>query len=72
MPELTLTLPQELFDKIQKYKEIRWENVAKEIIEKKIRDLERTDQLLEKSNLTVEDVETIAEAVDDSVRKERG
>ena len=41
MPEITLSLPQELFDKMKKYKEIQWDNVAKEIIEKKIRDLER-------------------------------
>ncbi len=47
MVNMTLSIPKELHDKLKKYTEIRWSEVARKSFENKVKDLERIDVLKE-------------------------
>ena len=56
MPNITLSLPVEIHEEMKKYPEIRWSEVARKAIMKKLIDLKRLDELLIGSKLSDEDV----------------
>ncbi len=70
MPNVTLTLPEELHRKMKKHSEIRWSEVVRKTISKKIEDLELIDRLAMKSKLTGKDVDEIASRINREVFKE--
>jgi hypothetical protein len=43
MVNMTLSIPKELHDKLKKYTEIRWSEVARKSFENKVKNLERID-----------------------------
>ena len=59
MVNITLSVPKEVHNEMKKHPEIRWSEVARQAIIKKIGDMKLLDKLLSKSTLKVEDVEEL-------------
>ncbi|MEK6949484.1 MAG: hypothetical protein AABX34_04630 [Nanoarchaeota archaeon] len=72
MPNVTLSIPEELHEKMKKHSEIRWSEVVRKSISEKIEDLEVMDKLTKRSKLTQADVDEIAEKIDSEVARKLG
>ena len=72
MPNVTLSIPEELHEKMKKHSEIRWSEVVRKSIAQKISDLELMDRIASKSKLTQADVDEIAEKIDSEVARKLG
>ena len=72
MGNITLMLSDQLQEQMKKHKEIRWSEVVRKAIQKKIEDLELLDTLTAKSKLTQKDALEISKKVDISVAKKLG
>ncbi len=60
MPNVTLSIPEALHEKMKLHSEIRWSEVVRKSISSKIHDLELMDALTKKSKLTQADVAKLA------------
>lgn len=69
MPNMTLSVPQELHKEMQQHSEIKWSDIARQAFEKKVRELHWIERLLEKSELTEEDAERIGHKIKREIRK---
>ena len=63
MPNVTLSIPGPLHEKMKKHSEIRWSEVVRKSISEKIGDLEIMDKITKKSRLTRADVDEIAHKI---------
>ena len=72
MGNITMMLSDQLQEQMKKHKEIRWSEVVRKAIKKKIEDLEPLDTLTAKSKLTQKDALEISKKVDISVAKKLG
>ena len=72
MGNMTLVMPDELQEKMKNHSEIRWSEVVRKAIQKKIEDLEFLDKLTAKSKLTPKDVMEISKKIDANVAKRLG
>jgi hypothetical protein len=54
---LSVPLPSELKEEMEKHKEIKWVEVARQALWDKVRALEKLDKIMAKSNLSEKDVE---------------
>jgi predicted CopG family antitoxin len=70
MPNLTLSIPEELHEKMKKHSEIRWSEVVRKTISGKVELLEVMDKIASKSKLTKKDVEDISHKVNRDVFNE--
>ncbi len=70
MPNVTLSIPEELHEKMKKHSEMRWSEVVRKSISEKIEDLELMDKLTKRSKLTQADVDEIAHKIDREVFEE--
>ena len=70
MPNVTLSIPGELHEKMKKHSEIRWSEVVRKSISEKIEDLEIMDKLTKRSKLTQADVDEIAHKINRDVFEE--
>ena len=66
---ITLTIPNILHEKIRRHSEIRWSEVIRQLLQKKIEQLELINQIVNKSKLTQKDVDEISEKIDSNVAK---
>ena len=69
MTNLTLSVPDDLYQEMKKHPEIRWSEVARQALAKKLEDLRRLDALLRGSKLTERDVKEVANSVKEGVWK---
>jgi len=69
MANITLTIPNILHEKIRRHSEIRWSEVIRQLLQKKIEQLELMNQIINKSKLTQKDVDEISEKIDSNVAK---
>ena len=69
MANITLTIPNTLHEKIRSHGEIRWSEVIRQLLQKKIEQLELMNQIVNKSKLTQKDVDEISEKIDSKVAK---
>ncbi len=69
MGNITLMVPDDLQKKMKKHGEIRWSEVIRKAIQKKIEDLELLDVLTSKSTLTPDDARDISKRIDSSVAR---
>ena len=69
MTNITLSIPNGLKKKMEKYPEIKWSQVARKAIEEKIKDLELLDKLTKDSKLTEKDVEEIDKLIKEKMAK---
>ncbi len=69
MPNITLSIPEALHQRMKQHSEIRWSEVARLSIEGKLEALDVMDRILQKSKLTQRDVDEISREVNGAVAK---
>ena len=69
MPNLTLSVPEELKRKMEQFKIMNWSEVAREAFVQKIADLEFLREFTSKSELTKEDALRLGRKVNESLAK---
>ena len=67
VPNVTLSIPEALHEKMKKHSEIRWSEVVRKSISEKIEDLDVMDKLTRRSKLTQADVDEIAHKINRDV-----
>lgn len=67
MANITLSLPEELYQKLKNHPEIRWSEVARKAIQQYLDELELLDKLTAKSQLTEDDVRNLSDLIDTQV-----
>ena len=72
MTNLTLAVPPRLHEKMKEHSEIRWSEIVRMAIQKKIEDLEIMDMLTNKSKLSAKDAMEISKKIDEEVAKKLG
>ena len=60
---ITLALPDETHNKMRQFQEIRWSEIARQAIEKRLSDLEEIEKIASKSKLTEEDIRIFSKKV---------
>ncbi len=69
MANMTLSIPDELYRKMKNFSEVKWSEVARKAIQKKVSDLEMLDKLTSRSKLTEKDVVEISDKINKSLAK---
>ena len=69
MATITLSIPDETRKEMKKHSEIKWSEIARKAIIKRIEDLKTLDLLLEKSTLKKEEAEEISHIIKTRVWK---
>lgn len=67
MANLTLRVPDALYKELRRHPEIRWSEVARQALVRKLDDLRRLDELLAGSNVSRRDVEVVGGKVKKAV-----
>jgi len=70
MPNMTLSIPEEIHEAMKKHKEIRWSEIARNSIVNHVKKLEIMDKITSKSKLTMKDVMEIDKKIKSSISKE--
>lgn len=68
MPNMTLSIPEEIHEAMKKHKEIRWSEIARDSIVEHVRKLEIMDKITSKSKLTMKDVMEIDKKIKKGLR----
>jgi hypothetical protein len=69
MPNITLSIPEDLHKKMKMFSDIRWSEVARRSIEERINDFEEMEKIASKSKLTKKDVEEISKKIKSRMAK---
>ncbi|MBI2543347.1 MAG: hypothetical protein HYW24_04120 [Candidatus Aenigmarchaeota archaeon] len=69
MSNMTLSVPEELHKKMRQHTELKWSDIARQAFEKKLKEIELSEKLLSKSNLTEDDAERIGHKIKGKIRK---
>lgn len=72
MTNLTLAVPEDLQQIMEKHKDVKWTEVARQAMWEKARKLELMDKLLAKSELTEKDAEEIGHKIKHGIAKRHG
>lgn len=72
MTNMTLAVPEDLYRIMEKHKEIKWSEVARQAIWDKARKMEIMDKILSKSQLTEKDALEIGRKVKEGIAKQHG
>lgn len=72
MTNMTLSLPEDLHEIMQKHKEIKWSEIARQALWGHAKRLEIMDKILAKSKLTEEDALEIGRKVNREIAKKHG
>jgi len=67
MANITLSLPEELYQKLKDHPEIRWSEIARKAIQQYLDELELLDKLTTNSQLTDEDARELSDMIDTKV-----
>jgi predicted CopG family antitoxin len=69
MGNMTLAIPDDLLKRMKELKEIRWSEVARQAIEKRVNDLEIVERIASKSKLTKKDIEEFSKKINSAATK---
>lgn len=72
MTNMTLAVPEDLQHIMQKHKEIKWSEVARQAMWEKARKLELMEKLLAKSKLTEKDALEIGREINKGIARRHG
>ena len=72
MANMTLAIPDDLIKRMKIFREIKWSEIARQAIEKRVNDLEVMNKIASKSKLTKKDVEEISKKINSAVAKKLG
>ena len=67
MPNLTLSVPEDLHRRMKRHREVKWSEVIRRIIAEKLRDLELMDRVTAKSALTSKDIADLDHVMKEAV-----
>jgi len=59
MPNMTLSIPEDLHRIMKKHSELRWSEIARRAITEEVRKIQLVEKIASKSKLTMEDIEEI-------------
>jgi len=69
MPNMTLSIPEELHKKMKQMSEIRWSEIARRAIEQRINDLETMNKITSQGKFTRRDIEELSKKVKIGIAK---
>ena len=69
MVSMTLSIPDELREKMSEHPEIKWSDVVRAILEQQIKEIEEAERIASKSRLTEKDVIELASSVEKQAAK---
>ena len=69
---ITLSVSDELSEKMKEHKDVKWSEVARQAIEKRITDLETLEKIAQKSHLTKRETEELSRKIDRKIAKKLG
>jgi len=72
MTNLTLAIPEDLHKRMKMHSEIRWSEVIRKTISKKVDDLELMNKLSNENKLTKEDIKIISKKINSNVSRKLG
>jgi predicted CopG family antitoxin len=72
MVNITLSISKELFEEMKAHKELKWSEVARQAIKRKLEELRSMNKLLSKSELSESDAEEIGHKIKHDIRKRLG
>lgn len=72
MTNMTLSIPEPLFEKMKAMKEMRWSEIARQAFENKIKEADFEESLLKKSKITAKDIEEISSKIKREVAQDMG
>ena len=72
MTNMTLSIPESLFEKMKAMKEMRWSEIARQAFESKIKEADFEESLLKKSKITAKDIEEISRKIKREVAQDLG
>ncbi len=72
MTNMTLSVPEDLHQIIQKHREIKWSEIARQAMWEQARKLELMDRILSKSKLTEKDALEIGREINRRISKRHG
>ncbi len=70
MPTITVNVDDSLKERMETHPEINWSEVTRQAIEEKLDHLEILDELVGESNLTRDDVDELAQRIDDRAQEQ--
>ena len=69
MPNLTLSVPEEVSKQMKHFSEVRWSEVARKAIVEKLELLKMAEKIANKSKLTLDDVNEFSNKIKSSATK---
>ncbi|MBI4895871.1 MAG: hypothetical protein HY831_05250 [Candidatus Aenigmarchaeota archaeon] len=72
MANMTLTIPDDLREELQKHKTVNWSAVAREAMQEQLRKIHIANAIARKSKLTKKDIEELDKMVKKGIAKEHG
>ena len=72
MANMTITIPEDLKEEIQKHKEVNWSAVTRRAMKEHLRKLRIAEAIASKSKLTKKDVEELDKLVKRGIAKAHG
>ena len=69
MANITLSIPDILYKKMKNHTEVRWSEIVRQIIQKRLEDFELMEKLVSKSKLTEKDSFEIGEKIKEGIWK---
>ncbi len=72
MTNMTLAVPQDLHEMMQKHKEIKWSEVARQAMWEQARKLELMENILSKSKLSEKDALEVGKEINKGIAKSHG
>ena len=72
MVNITLAIPQDLREELQKHKEVNWSAVIRKSLQQHIRKLNIAEAIAQKSKLTKKDIEEIDKLVKKGIAEHHG
>lgn len=69
VPNIILAVPAELHRKMKAHPEIKWSAVVRQVLLRRIEDLERMEALARRSTLRVEDIDELDHLVKEGLRR---
>ncbi|MFH0713193.1 MAG: hypothetical protein V1722_01545 [Candidatus Micrarchaeota archaeon] len=66
---ITLSIPEETFDKMKQFPEVRWSEIVRKAVEDRVDMLETLNRIASKSKLTESDVKELSEKIKQGMRK---
>ena len=63
LTNMTLSIPNDIYQKLKKHPEIKWSEIARRAIIEYLHNLEIVDEVVSKSQLTLEDADSIGDLI---------